>query len=130
MQGEIRVDERFMARKSTKQSRQANSEPPAAKTEACHPYKDWLRRGTKPDRRVRVGVALPARKRRVKRARFQAACGHKLPRNWRWLRLLERLVGPEADNGHSERIDGQLVVLHLLAEDVGHAGSPSFPLEL
>ena len=46
-----------------------------------------------------------------------------------WLDLLERLVGPEADDGQSQRIDGQLLVLHLLAEDVGDAGGPLLPLE-
>ncbi len=43
--------------------------------------------------------------------------------------LLERLVGPEADDGQSQRIDGQLIVLHVVAEDIGHAGGPSLPLE-
>lgn len=45
------------------------------------------------------------------------------------LLLLERLVGPEADDGQSQRIDGQLVVLDLVPEDVGHAGGPLLPLE-
>ena len=45
------------------------------------------------------------------------------------IRLLERLVGPEADDGQAERIDGQLVVLHVLAEDIGNAGCPLLPLE-
>ena len=43
--------------------------------------------------------------------------------------LLERLVGPEADDGQSQRIDSQLIVLHVVAEDIGHAGGPSLPLE-
>ena len=43
--------------------------------------------------------------------------------------LLERLVGPEADDGQSQRIDGQLIILHVVAEDIGHAGGPSLPLE-
>lgn len=46
-----------------------------------------------------------------------------------WLDLLERLVGPEADDGQSERIDGQFVVLHLIAKDIGDAGGPLLPLE-
>ena len=48
----------------------------------------------------------------------------------KWLRLLERLVGPEADDGQSEGIHGQLVVLYRLAEDVGDAGGPLLPPEL
>jgi hypothetical protein len=48
----------------------------------------------------------------------------------KWLRLLERLVGPEADDGQTEGVHGQLVVLYRLAEDVGDAGGPSLPPEL
>jgi len=44
--------------------------------------------------------------------------------------LAERLISPEAHDGQSQRIDGQLVVLHVLAEDIGDAGSPSFALDL
>ena len=44
--------------------------------------------------------------------------------------LAERLVSPEAHDGQSQGIDGQLVVLHVLAEDIGDAGGPSFPLDL
>ena len=47
-----------------------------------------------------------------------------------WLDLLERLVGPEADDGQSERIDGQFIVLHVLPEDIGDGGCPSFLLQL
>jgi hypothetical protein len=43
--------------------------------------------------------------------------------------LLERLVGPEADNCQSERVHSQLVVLYALPEDIGDAGCPPFPLE-
>lgn len=43
--------------------------------------------------------------------------------------LLERLVCPEANDGQSQRIDGQLVVLDLVPEDIGHAGGPLLPLE-
>src|ERR1700685_1504118 len=43
--------------------------------------------------------------------------------------LVERLVGPEAHDGQSKRVHGQLIVLHVLAENVGHTGRPSFPLE-
>ena len=43
--------------------------------------------------------------------------------------LAECLVGPEADDGQPQRVHGQLVVLHVLAEDIGHAGDPSLPLE-
>src|ERR1700689_2617661 len=44
--------------------------------------------------------------------------------------LLEGLVGPEADDSQSERIDGQFVVFHVLSEDGGHAGCPTFALQL
>src|SRR5580700_4308984 len=44
--------------------------------------------------------------------------------------LAERLVCPEAHDGQSQRINGQLVVLHVFAEDVGHAGGPSLALYL
>ena len=43
--------------------------------------------------------------------------------------LAECLVGPEAHDGQTERVHGQLVVFHVLAEDVGDAGCPSLPLE-
>ena len=45
------------------------------------------------------------------------------------LLLLERLVGPKADDGQSQRIDGQLVVLDLVPEDIGHASGPLLTLE-
>jgi len=48
----------------------------------------------------------------------------------KWLRLLERLVGPEADDGQSEGVHGQLVVPDRFAEDVGDAGGPLLPPEL
>ena len=43
--------------------------------------------------------------------------------------LAERLVGPEAHDGQTEGVHGKLIVLHVLAEDIGNAGSPSLPLE-
>src|SRR5260370_85885 len=43
--------------------------------------------------------------------------------------LAERLVGPEAHDGQAEWVDGQLIVLHVFAEDIGNAGRPSLPLE-
>src|SRR5260370_13792783 len=43
--------------------------------------------------------------------------------------LAERMVGPEAHDGQPEWVDGQLIVLHVLAEDIGNAGRPSLPLE-
>ncbi len=46
-----------------------------------------------------------------------------------WLRLLERLVGPEAHDGQPEGVHRQFIVLYDLAEDIGNAGGPSFPLE-
>src|SRR6185437_4854759 len=45
------------------------------------------------------------------------------------LLLLERLVGPEADDSQSQRIYGQFVVLDFVPEDVGDAGGPLLPLE-
>jgi hypothetical protein len=42
---------------------------------------------------------------------------------------LERLVGPEANDGQAERIDGQLVVFHAVAEDIGDAGGPLLAFE-
>ena len=44
--------------------------------------------------------------------------------------LAERLVGPEAHDGQSQGIDGQLIVLHVLPEDIRDAGGPSFSLDL
>ena len=44
--------------------------------------------------------------------------------------LAERLVCPEAHDGQSQRIDGQFIVLHVLAEDISDTGSPSFALDL
>ena len=44
--------------------------------------------------------------------------------------LAERLVGTEANDGQSEGVNGQLIVLHTFAEDIGNAGCPSLPLEL
>ncbi len=66
----------------------------------------------------------------------RAICG----RVWTWnaprmgagfgpFESVERLVGPEADDGQPEGVHGQLVVLHLLAEDVSDAGCPLLPLE-
>jgi hypothetical protein len=46
-----------------------------------------------------------------------------------WLRLLERLVGPEADDGQSERIHGKLVVLYVLPEDIGDGSRPTLALQ-
>jgi hypothetical protein len=43
--------------------------------------------------------------------------------------LAERLVGPEAHDGQAEWVDGNLIVLHVLAEDIGNACCPSLPLE-
>src|SRR5260370_25433941 len=43
--------------------------------------------------------------------------------------LAERLVGPEAHDGQAEWVDGQLIVLHVFAVDIGNAGRPSLPLE-
>src|ERR1700723_1916281 len=43
--------------------------------------------------------------------------------------LAERLVGPETHDGQTERVHGKLIVLHVLAEDIGDAGCPSLPLE-
>jgi hypothetical protein len=43
--------------------------------------------------------------------------------------LLERLVGPEADDGQPKRIDSQFVVLHVLSEDIGDAGRPTLALQ-
>src|SRR5208282_3138302 len=43
--------------------------------------------------------------------------------------LAERLVGPEAHDGQTQWVHGQLIVLHVLAEDIGDAGCPSLPLE-
>ena len=40
---------------------------------------------------------------------------------------LECLVGPEMDDGQPEGIDGQLLVLYLVPEDVGDAGGPLLP---
>ena len=65
--------------------------------------------------------------------------GGKYP-GWQQLRTLEasgnpvrslakRLVGPEAHDGQSEGIHGQLTVPDCLAKDVGNAGCPSLPLE-
>jgi len=48
----------------------------------------------------------------------------------KWPRLFERLVGPEADDGQSEGVHGQFVILDRLAEDVGDAGGPLLPPEL
>ena len=43
--------------------------------------------------------------------------------------LAERLVGPETHDGQTEGVHGKLIVLHVLAEDIGDAGCPSPPLE-
>src|SRR5581483_5442829 len=43
--------------------------------------------------------------------------------------LVERLVGSEPNDGQAEGIYSQLVVLNILAEDVGHAVGPSLTLE-
>src|SRR6202161_3079431 len=43
--------------------------------------------------------------------------------------LAECLVGPEAHDGQTERVYGKLIVLHILAKDIGDAGCPSLPLE-
>lgn len=48
----------------------------------------------------------------------------------KWLHLLERLVGPEADDGQTEGVHGQFVVPDRLAEDVGDASGPLLPPEL
>ncbi len=40
------------------------------------------------------------------------------------------MVGSKAHGGQTERVHGQLTILHVLAEDVGDAGCPSLPLEL
>ena len=51
------------------------------------------------------------------------------PLGWSMNPLAERLVGPEAHDGQTEGVHGQLIVLHVLAEDIGDAGCPSLPLE-
>ena len=56
--------------------------------------------------------------------------GHLEAFGWVDSSLAERLVGPEADDGQSERIHGQLVVLHVVAEDVGNGGRPTLALQL
>ena len=43
--------------------------------------------------------------------------------------LAERLVGPEAHDGQTEGVHGKLIVLHVLAKDIGDAGAPSLPLQ-
>ena len=35
--------------------------------------------------------------------------------------LAKRLVGPEADDRQSEEVHGKLIVLHILAKDIGDA---------
>ena len=42
--------------------------------------------------------------------------------------LAERLIGAEAHDRQSQRIDREFVVLHVFAEDVGDGRRPSFPL--
>src|ERR1700730_10173857 len=46
-----------------------------------------------------------------------------------YLSLAERLVGPETHDGQTEGVHGKLIVLHVLAKDIGNAGCPSLPLE-
>src|SRR6202051_258752 len=43
--------------------------------------------------------------------------------------LAERLVGPETHDSQTEGVHGKLIVLHVLAKDIGDAGCPSLPLE-
>src|SRR5208337_1073223 len=43
--------------------------------------------------------------------------------------LAERLVGPETHDGQTEGVHGKLIVLHVLAKDIGDAGCPSLSLE-
>lgn len=42
--------------------------------------------------------------------------------------LAERLVGPETHDGQAKRVNGDLIVLHVLSEDIGDAGGPSLSL--
>ena len=51
------------------------------------------------------------------------------PLESRFVPLVECLVGPEAHDGQPQRVYGQLVVFHVLAEDIGDAGRPSLALE-
>src|SRR3984957_2036449 len=43
--------------------------------------------------------------------------------------LAECLVGPKAHDGQTEGVHGELIIFHILAKDIGHAGCPSLPLE-
>src|ERR1700676_1620072 len=43
--------------------------------------------------------------------------------------LAECLVGPEAHDRQTKRIHGKLIVLPILAKNIGDAGYPSLPLE-
>ncbi len=46
------------------------------------------------------------------------------------LRLLESLIGSESHDGQSKGINGKLVVLYVLPEDVSDAGGPTLPFQL
>src|ERR1039458_5608952 len=62
-------------------------------------------------------------------SRIGSRNGHRLVSGILWLSLAERLVGPETHDGQTEGVHGELIVLHVLAKDIGDAGCPSLPLE-
>lgn len=80
-----------------------------ANSERCHPHRSLKRAPT--ELLSRIGT-------------------WRLPQSRKCFRLLERLVGSEANDGQPEGVHGQFVVLHLIAEDVGNAGSPLLSLDL
>jgi hypothetical protein len=50
--------------------------------------------------------------------------------NGMWLRLFESLIGSESHDGQSKGINGKLVVLYVLPEDVSDTGGPTLPFHL
>jgi len=47
------------------------------------------------------------------------------PLEVRGLSSAERLISPEAHDGQTEAVHGKLIVLRVLAKDIGDSGSPT-----